>query len=53
MGRQSIVKEDTNYNVISEIEAPEGGWGWIAAFGVSVMFVSNFITLCYLQYNSY
>jgi hypothetical protein len=40
MGRQSIVKEDSNYDAICEMEAPEGGWGWIAAFGVAVMFVS-------------
>jgi hypothetical protein len=41
MVRQSTVTEDSNYNVICEMEAPEGGWGWITAFGVALMFVST------------
>jgi hypothetical protein len=40
MGRRIVVDEDCTYDVMSEAEVPEGGWGWIAAFGLALMFVS-------------
>jgi hypothetical protein len=43
MGLQSTVNEDSNSRVVCEVEVPEGGWGWIVACGLAVMFVS---TLC-------
>jgi hypothetical protein len=41
MGRQSVVEEGCTYDVVSDKEVPEGGWGWIAAFGLALMFVST------------
>ena len=41
MGRRSAVKEDCTYDVVSDQEVPEGGWGWIVAFGLALMFVST------------
>jgi hypothetical protein len=41
MGRRSAVKEGCTYDVVSDKEVPEGGWGWIAAFGLALMFVST------------
>ncbi|PNF41779.1 hypothetical protein B7P43_G03449 [Cryptotermes secundus] len=38
MGRQSTVNEDSNYRVVCDMEVPEGGWGWIVACGLAVMF---------------
>jgi hypothetical protein len=49
MGRRRAVKEDCTYEVVSENEVPEGGWGWIAAFGLALMFVS--ITTVYYYVN--
>jgi hypothetical protein len=47
MGRQSTVKEHSNYSRVCEMEAPEGGWGWIVACGLAVLFVSiKTHTLC-------
>ena len=40
MGRRIVVDEDCTYDVVSELEVPEGGWGWIAACGLALMFVS-------------
>ncbi|GFG32514.1 hypothetical protein Cfor_06237 [Coptotermes formosanus] len=39
MGRRIVVDEDCTYDVMSEAEVPEGGWGWIAAFGLALMFL--------------
>jgi hypothetical protein len=41
MGRLSDVNEECTYGVVSDKEVPEGGWGWIAAFGLALMFVST------------
>lgn len=38
MGRRIVVDEDCTYDVVSELEVPEGGWGWIAACGLALMF---------------
>jgi hypothetical protein len=40
MVRKNIVQQDANVNVTCEMEAPEGGWGWVAALGMALMFVS-------------
>jgi hypothetical protein len=37
MGRRSVVEEGCTYDK----EVPEGGWGWIAAFGLALMLVST------------
>jgi hypothetical protein len=49
MGRQSVVNENCTYDVVSESEVPEGGWGWIAAFGLALMFVSIKAIYCYVN----
>jgi hypothetical protein len=47
MGHESTVNKDTNYSAVCEVEAPEGGWGWIVACGLAVLFVSIKVhTLC-------
>jgi hypothetical protein len=41
MGRRSVVEEGSTYDVVSDKEAPEGGWGWMAAFGLALLLVST------------
>jgi hypothetical protein len=40
MRRRSFIKEDCTYDIVSDKEVPEGGWGWIATFGLALLFVS-------------
>jgi hypothetical protein len=47
MGLRNTVNEDANYRAVCEVETPEGGWGWIVACGLAVLFVSiKAYTLC-------
>jgi hypothetical protein len=41
MERRSGVKEGCTYDVVSDKEVPEGGWGWIAASGLALLLVST------------